>query len=374
MGLKSKYRQWRVAHADNARAKGMQGQQSVALGFAWRAANIGGVRRHLECIEKYSQHAVALYPSTPSHDFLKTRDERSQYHADLGDPLIDRHSLFHSHVDPDFIAIAQRAQKAGKPWLHTYHLLYFPEDWDNNLAPWQQKINDCLLTQASKADLCLSVGTWLVDWLEENHGIETQFVPNGVDVDACDQADGNRFREAIGLDNFVLFVNSIAKVKNPAAFVEAARARPDQKFVMIGTNLTAEGIRAELKIDVPPNLIALGPLSHAQTLDAMSACKTFVMTSHREGLPTVLLEAMSMGKVCVAPRLPWSSDAIRLPEHGFLYDPEDPQDLVKTIDAATELEVMPMARQHVVDSFSWPVVARQLDDIYSGQLSSSARC
>lgn len=374
MGLKSNYRQWRVARADNARAKGMQGRRSVALGFAWRAANIGGVRRHLECIEKYSKHPVSLYPSTPSHDLLVTRDERSEYHASLGDQLIDRHSLFHSHVDPDFIAIAQLAQQACKPWLHTYHLLYFPEDWGDNLAPWQHKINKCLLTQARKADLCLSVGTWLVDWLAENHGIETQFVPNGVDVDACDQADGDRFREEVGLDDFVLFVNSIAKVKNPEAFVEAARSCPDRKFVMIGTNLTTEGIRAELKLDVPSNLIALGPLSHAQTLDAMSACKTFVMTSHREGLPTVLLEAMSMRKVCIAPRLPWSSDAIRLPEHGFLYEPEDPQSLVKTIDLALGVDVMPKARQHVVGSFSWPVVAKQLDDIYSRLLSSSSRC
>lgn len=344
---------------------------SVALGFAWRAKNIGGVRRHLECIERYSRHAIALYPSTPSHQWLRTRLERDQYRSELGDELISRHSLFHTHVDPHFIGIAERAQKAGKPWLHTYHLLYFAEDWNNELAPWQQRINDSLLTRARKADLCLAVGSWLVEWLKEHHGIDSRFVPNGVDVEACDRACGSRFVESSGLDDFVLFVNSISRVKNPLAFVEAARRFPDQRFVMVGTDLVKEKIESTFEVELPKNLVALGPLPHDQTLDAIAASKSFVMTSHREGLPTVLLEAMAMNKPCVAPNLPWCRDAIKTDAHGILYEAGESDDLNAAIRRSLESNSFADARGHVDALFTWPVIMKQIDSIYAEMLGTA---
>ncbi|QDS88911.1 UDP-D-galactose:(glucosyl)lipopolysaccharide-1,6-D-galactosyltransferase [Rosistilla ulvae] len=371
MGLKSKYRQWRVARADNDRAKSMQGRQSVALGFAWRAANIGGVRRHLECIEKYSQHAVALYPSTPSHDFLKTRDERSQYHADLGDPLIDRHSLFHSHVDPDFIAIAQRAQQAGKAWVHTYHALYFAEDYGGKLKAWQEKTNHALLNHAAKADVRICVSPWLAGYLLDQHRIETVVIPNAVDVSFC---DGIRAKTQDGARiNTVVFVGSNDEVKNPSAFIEVARRLPELQFSMVGTGLTRGNFEERYCVEVPLNVQPLGPLSHEATLELLSRCSTLVMTSHREGLPTVLLEAMAMEKPCVAPRSYGCADVIGSEEFGFLYEPNNLEDLKCKIGQSVKLGRMPRARRRVVDSFSWPVVAKQLDDIYSGLLSSSTR-
>jgi len=357
-------RRGNVERYERNRAKALQSSKSIALGFAWRAPNIGGVRRHLESIEKYSSLPIALYPSTYANEALRPGEERKSYHRALPDGLIDHHDLFHSHVDPRFIERAQQAQQAGKPWVHTYHLLYFSEDWNHQLDPRQVVINDCLLQQARQADKCLTVGSWLVDWLEENHGIESSYLPNGVDVDACDRSQADRFTEAFGFQDFVLFVNSIKPVKNPLEFIEVARKFPELTFVMIGTDLTREEIEKNLGVDVPPNLKPLGPLPHNQALDAIAACRVFVMTSLREGLPTVLLEAMSMKKACVVPDAPWFNDAIPSAEYGLKYERGDLEDLARAIETAMDARPYDAARRLVETTFSWPVIMRQLDRIY----------
>lgn len=368
MGISSALKQWKARRFDASRA-GRLGSNSVALGFAWRAKNLGGVRRHLECIEEYSNHPIALYPSTSFHDLLSTREQRVAYRDELNDEIVKRHAIFHSHVDPDFIRLSRLAQECGKPWLHTYHLLYFPEDWNNNLQPWQERINKALTEEARHADVCLSVGTWLVDWLQENHGIESRFVPNGVDIEPCDNASAERFTERTQIRDFVLFVNSISGVKNPLAFIEAARRFPDLQFVMIGTNLIQETIEKTFEIELPGNVTALGPLPHQETLDAIAACRLFIMTSHREGLPTVLLEAMAMNKTCLVPAAPWSADAVQSREHGLRYEPGDISDMDAKIREGLTQKPPEQARIHVENTFTWPVIMAELDQIYSSLLN-----
>ena len=101
-----------------------------------------------------------------------------------------------------------------------------------------------------------------------------------------------------------------------------------------------------------------------QTLDAIAACKVFVMTSLREGLPTVLLEAMSMEKACVVPDAPWFNDAIPSQEYGLKYKQGDLEDLARKIEIAMAARPNEAARRFVETSFSWPVIMKQLDRIY----------
>jgi glycosyltransferase involved in cell wall biosynthesis len=357
-------RQRKVRQCETKRAIRQGSKNSIALGFAWRAANIGGVRRHLECIEKYSSFPVAVYPSTYAGEILIDGVERKTYHSSLGEGHIERHAIFHSHVDPHFIRLAQRAHERGKPWVHTYHALYFADDWGGELADWQARINDCLINEAKKADFRIAVNSWLVEWLQANHEIKTVFIPNGVDVDACDYANRDDFTEQYGIDDFVLFVGSISEIKNPIVFIDAAIRFPERPFIMIGTGLTRKGIEANLGIQVPPNLKLLGPLPHNETLDAIAACSAFVMTSHREGLPTVLLEAMAMKKPCVVPDATWFSDAIPSGAYGFRYTPGDLENLRETIETALEFGPINPARERIEEKFSWPVVIRKLDLIY----------
>jgi len=335
---------------------------SVALGFAWPAQSVGGVRRHLDCIARYSRFHVCEYPSAAA--VRRWPDDGRKFYEEVACRNALKQALIHSHVEPAFIRAGRAAQEQGKPWVHTYHLLYFKEDWNGTLLPWQEEINRCLVKEASLADVKLCVGNWFASHVSKEYSIQCEVIPNGVDVSACDRADGRRFTAKFGLQRPILFLNSLAPVKNPEAFVELARRLPGESFVMIGSSLTRPEIEKAMERSLPPNLFALGPMSHADALDAIAACRVFVMTSHREGLPTALLEAMAMSKPCVAPRGHGCLDAIGTDSCGFLYEPGNAEDLEQKMRAALETPDVPAARDRVLKHFSWEVVIPQIDAIY----------
>ena len=57
-----------------------------------------------------------------------------------------------------------------------------------------------------------------------------------------------------------------------------------------------------------------------------------VLTSDSEGTPRCLLEAMSLGKTCIAPDIPGMSELIRDGETGYLFPPGDVDGLATLID------------------------------------------
>jgi glycosyltransferase involved in cell wall biosynthesis len=349
-----RYREHRRAQRAGAR---------IAAGFAWAAANLGGVRRHLLCLAAYSHFDVSLYPSIEAARSWPARARADYVKSACGRAVHD--DLVHSHVDPSFVRAGLTAQEHGKPWVHTYHTLYFPEDWGGNLLPWQEAINRALIDDARGADARLSVSDWFATHLREAYGITTEVIPNGVDVHACDAARADRFVSTFAGDSGVLFVGTLGSIKNPLAFVEIARRFPNERFVMIGANLNHERVARALDGELPDNLMTLGPMSGRAALDAMAACRVFVMTSHREGLPTALLEAMTMQKPCVAPRSYGCEDVIHDDRFGFLYEPGNLDDLEAKIRAALGASSLAAARERVLEHFSWDVVMPRIDAVYA---------
>jgi glycosyltransferase involved in cell wall biosynthesis len=238
------------------------------------------------------------------------------------------------------------------------------------LLPWQEAINRALVEDARGADARLSVSYWFAKHVSHTYGITTEVIPYGVDVRACDTARADRFVSAFAEDSGVLFVRTLGSIKNPLAFVEIARRFPKERCVMSGANLTEERVARALGAELPRNLVTLGPLSGAAAPDAIAACRIFVMTSHREGLPTALLEAMTMRKACVAPCSYGCEDAIHDDRFGFLYEPWNLDDFEAKIRAALEASSMAAARERVPEHFSWDVVMPRIDAVYARLLDS----
>lgn len=136
-------------------------------------------------------------------------------------------------------------------------------------------------------------------------------------------------------------------------------------FVIIGRNLDAIHLVKEYGVPIPKKLILMNELKHEDTLDAISACKAFVMTSKREGIPTALLEAMGMGKPAVAPAHSGCQEVIHSNDYGFLYELDSLDDLVEqTRQALVSKHVGERARDRVSQNYDWKILARKIDSIY----------
>jgi len=350
----------------------MEEKKRVALGLAFSGQNIGGVRRYLENIEKKSEFDISLFPNYECDNFWKKNynmqvrhDFRKNEILSKKQQIIDTHDIFHSNVDPTFIKLCEEAQQHGKFWVHTYHSIYKDEaESDGKIKDWQKEINDIQFNIGRKADVKIAVGEWLVDELKEL-GIETQYVPNFIELEQLNKINKQNFVSKNNLEKFILFVSNDSFNKNYKEFIEVAKVCPLYNFVLIGTGLTKENIEKTNNIILPKNIFCLGQLKHQETLEAISACSIMIMTSFTEGLPTVLIEAMTFMKPCIIPNGPkWSKNLLNNGE-GYKYEIGNIIDLKNKINNIMEnYKLIPLAKQYVIDNFSSDIVIKKIDDLY----------
>lgn len=325
----------------------------------------GGVRNHLLAIRDFSGLQIAL---VPGEDFLKKYGS-APFAENMAEFLATPPPKFsfavHTHVLPLLIDWAANHAPGRLRWIHTHHLLYYPEAGRNGIEPWQEQLNESMIRGARLCDVCLCVSRWETQALKDQFGITAHYLPNGVDVTCCDQARADRFRRRFKVGKrFVLWVGRLDPVKNPRDFVSLAAAFPQLPFVMIG-GVTAENIRSEYALDVPANLLLLPQLPHNCVLDAIAACDALVVTSLREGLPTLVLEAMALQRQIVIPDEPGCLDATDGNANALVYRQGDMDDLRQQLDSAVHNpKHRDNARRRVLAEFDWRVVARKLDHVY----------
>ena len=328
----------------------------------------GGTRHHMHSIVARSALDAVLIPDDEILQELAPQGFQREFQEEFFGYGPKNVKAVHSHVFPWFIQWCHHQQRQnGTRWVHTHHNWYYPEFAVGQLEPWQEEFNEGFLFALNHADVCLSVSRWQQAFLRETHGLQTRYLPNGVDTRLCDQARPSEFRRKTGLDSFVLYVGRNDPVKNPADFVRLATRLPQHQFVMIGQELSPDTLHADWGTPVPNNLLVLGGATHAQTQDAIAACSALVITSRREGLPTLVLEGMTHAKPVVVPDEDGCLEAIGHGDFGFIYPQHDIDRLASvTLEALSDRDRGIRARQRVLEEYAWPVVMSKLDRIYTG--------
>ncbi len=344
----------------------------VASGLVYD--NFGGVSQHILNLQKYSSHQIHVFPPASIRFFLKKSPFRNVNQAVMRNYLrflnkvgLSNYDIVHSHPDPFFIDLCAKSRSQTCRWVHTYHTLFFPEDYTPSvLSEQQQRANQRLLTVASQADLKICASNWLQGYLQEKYNITTTVIPNGVDVAACSKARPDAFIEKYGFSNFVLFVGYLDQIKDPDMFIKLADNLPETCFLMVGRGFTQVNLQNLHQAALPKNLFLLNELSHSDLFNAMSACKAFVMTSKREGCPTVLLEAMALGKPVVVPNHSGCKDVVHSEKYGFLYHPCSLDDLTEKTKQALDAAdgVGKNAQGRIAELYDWKILAKKIDACY----------
>lgn len=343
--------------------------KKVLIGFVF--SDSGGVANHIKAISDYSKYKPRVLVESVLLKRILVWNKKEVFKSYFDKCIFESDfQIHHSHVDPWYINICDKLHKQGKKWIHTYHTLYFDKDWDNGLEAWQKETNKALTEVALMADVRISVSKWLKQYLMGEYGIDTIYIPNGVDVDKCDKADSDRFYKKYPYRDFVLFASGISDVKNPIDFIRLAIVIPDQTFVMIGRQLSTEALISKYNVSLPANLHIIGQMPHNELLDAIAACKVFVVTSRSEGLPTVLMEAMALERTVVGCNTFGTKEVIDTEEYGYIYDHTSFDDLVnKILKALNDSEKGPRARKRILENYDWKIVIPQIDEVYTQLLN-----
>ena len=326
----------------------------------------GGVSKHIFNIREFSSHRISILPSKLMRIVLnRFRWMKPHYKRIINKGWLRRYDLLHSHTDPWFERACAASRSKSCKWVHTFHSLFFAEDYANGLVDWQIEENRALIELCSQADLRITVSAWLQELLQKRFGISTHVVENGVDPAISKRADADRFVRQYQMDHFILYVGGIREVKNPLFFKSLAEQMPDHQFVMIGEKLDGEGFRSAYQTGIPKNLHLMGSIRHGEVLDAMAACKAYVLTSKKEATPITLLEAMALSKPVVAPDHTGPRDVLAGSDAGFLYRPDSLDDAVNKVKQALDSRTVGQAaRERIEQKYDISKQIRKLDDLY----------
>jgi len=210
-------------------------------------------------------------------------------------------------------------------------------------------------------------------------GEKLHTVYNGVDTGLFRPADApEAAREKLGLGpnaDALLFVGNFLPVKNPLMLLEAWRlAReklPDRdlRLIMIGAGPMEAAIRGRAaQLGLQDALDLPGRLPSSAVADYLRAARCLVLSSHNEGVPNVVLEAMASGVPVVSTDVGGISEVLDAPFMGKLVPPGDGEALAEAI---VEIVGSPSDRGRISargEQYSWEATARRyLDLLRSGE-------
>jgi glycosyltransferase involved in cell wall biosynthesis len=196
-----------------------------------------------------------------------------------------------------------------------------------------------------------------------------QVVPNFIpDEVPFSNTDMTALAEQLPKGPFMLFVGSFSKQKGMDILLEAYRGlETSVPLVLIGYELSDFPLS---KLNIPANVHILKNLPNTLVMEAWQRSSIGVVPSNwHEPSPTVVMEAMSMGKPVIAPRVGGIPDIVADGESGLLVPPGDASALR---DAMQHLLANPALCQKMsevalqrVTKFRAKNVVTQIENIYA---------
>jgi glycosyltransferase involved in cell wall biosynthesis len=318
------------------------------------------------------QQAASCFPDLWSRlDITRTAQARDVYQALLLACEARRRHLQHLHAHFATVATSVVRLAAGflkLPYSFTAHA---KDIFHTSLN------QDELRRNLSGAAAVVTVSDYNLEHLRRTFGpaaARVRRIYNGLDFDqlgAASRQNGSSLIVAVG---------RLIEKKGFSDLVKACRVLADRgrpfTCVIIGTGLLRPTLQAQIDAARLGDRITLaGPRPRDEVLDSMRRAAVFAAPcvvgndGDRDGLPTVLLEAMAVGAPCVATDVTGIPEAIQDGETGFVVPQRDPVALAAALerlldDPELRADIARRARCRVERHFDVRRNAAELRDLF----------
>jgi glycosyltransferase involved in cell wall biosynthesis len=245
-------------------------------------------------------------------------------------------SILHGHSSKGGALARISAMLADRPCLYSPHgFSFLSAKGARRTKPtfWAERI----LAQLPARIVCCSKSEYII---AQGLTSRAELIPNF--VSEFDVSGLGPPREGPAVD--VVNVGRMSRQKDPARFMDVARALPHLSFLWIG------GPASELDGDVPPNVEITGWVDRQCVHERMLGATVFLSTSLYEGMPLSILEAQALGLAVVSTPAPGSRDVVIDGVTGRLAEGVDglAQAIVETMnDGARRNQYVAAARQQL---------------------------
>ncbi len=177
----------------------------------------------------------------------------------------------------------------------------------------------------------------------------------------------------------MLAVGRLHRVKNHAFLIQGCRRLKELglQFFCLIVGEGPECIALErliVQFDLQHEVRLFGQVPRQRLDSYYSICDLVVLTSHSEGLPLVLMEAMAHGRTVLAPNITGIPELVLPGKTGFLYAPGSLDDFVAKVKVVSlaRSALPPMrreARRHVVQHFNRTINLSAFADNFLARIS-----
>ena len=256
----------------------------------------------------------------------------------------ERVELVQTHLTYANILGTLAAHSAGIPVIATLHSIAVRNGLKSKVIKWLE--NFVLRKYATRI---LAVGQVVADLNQRRYGKrKVDVIPNGIPKPDFPQlGERERLRREIiggGSNPIVITVGRFSHAKGYEDMIEAFRLlqqrKAHPKLIMVGTGATVAAIKNQIEdLELDQSVILTGERDDVPSLLALS--DVYASSSHREGLPLAVLEAMMAGLPVVATSVGDIPNVVT-EETGVVVPPHRPELLA---DALEDLLMNPRKRE-----------------------------
>jgi glycosyltransferase involved in cell wall biosynthesis len=363
------------------------------LGLRGIPAKSGGIENHVEHLAPLlakAGHEVTVYcRSHYSKDRKKsfrgvklvylpsinTKHTESLTHSFLSTLSIlpKKYDIVHYHAMANGL-FAAFPRIAGKKTIVTLHGLDYEREKWGRLAKAYLKLSEKAVTRFPNR--IISVSEKIQRHFKAKYNKDIAYIPNGVDTAKTRKL--SQLRRFKLKPNYILFMGRIVPEKGLHTLIAAFKqVKTNSNLVIAGDATHTESYEKEIKqlAKDDKRIVFTGPLYGKDKEEALSNCLFFVLPSTIEGMPIVLLEAMSYGICPLASDIEENSDALK--GHGFLFKNKDAKSLKHMLIQMLNNKDLIQAegrrcKAFVKKEYDWKKIAKQTIAVYKEALNGKA--
>ncbi len=308
----------------------------------------------------YDEHAHVIWLPT-----LRNRHLEAVLHSLIGTvyAAVRRPGVLHIHgIGPSIVV--PLARLFGLRVVTTHHGNDYDREKWGDFARSVLRFGERLAVK--QANACISISPVVTQDLKARYGERVAYIPNGV-TPRAPVAPGPGL-SAFGLvpGRYIVNVARLVPEKRQLDLIGAFEraAIPDLKLVLVGDADHASGFARSVRTraEANPDIVMTGFMSGDPLAEIFCNAGLFVLPSAHEGLPLVLLEAMSYSLPVLVSDLPVYS-AIGVSErHQFPLG--DIESLAAGLRDAFARPATAVDWSAMLKNYEWPTIAHRTDQVY----------
>ncbi|MBN2459687.1 glycosyltransferase family 4 protein [Candidatus Woesearchaeota archaeon] len=301
---------------------------------------------------------------------IKIGESISHSTFSTGDAIFRKYDIVHYHAMANGL-FSFIPRIIGKKTVVTLHGLdYEREKWGMAAKAWLRMCEWC----ASKfPDKVISVSEKIMKHFKKTFKKDIYFIPNGVET-FTPKPIRKLKRFGLKKDNYILFLSRIVPEKEVHTLIQAfKKTNTDLKLIIAGDATHTEAYLKQVKALAKKDkrIIFTGAIYGEEKIEAFSNARFFVLPSTIEGMPIVLLEAMSFGLCPLVSDIEENMDVVK--DFSFSFKVRDANDLKAKLEyiiknPAITKKKGAVCKQVVKKYYQWETIAKQTLQVYKEAL------